>query len=1026
MSPAAFCLHHRTITLSLTLLAVCWGVYAYQNLGRLSYPDFTIKTAMVTTQYPGATPKEVEEQVTEVVEEIIQSMSEVEKITSNSQAGVSYVTVEMLPTLKSRDLPQIWDVLRKKLRDGVSRLPQGCATPKVTDDFGDVYGIYYALTCADSYLSDETQLRILKEHGRWLKKELLNIHEVRDIAKIDFYGVQQEVIYLEIPQSTLSSSGISPQRIMEELANQNLVVSSGKVRIGDDYVRITPTGEFQSLENILDIIVSDSVGESVITLRDIVESDEIRRETLEPPPTLFRFNGKPAIAMGISTRAGGNVVFMGEDIEKILARLKESRWPDNLEIDIISNQAQSVTEAVDAFLINVYESVAIVVVLLMIFMGWRSGLIIGVVLLLTILATFIVMYLAGITLQIISLGALIIALGMLVDNAIVVLEETLIAVRRGKDRESAAAEAATKNQLPLLGATFIAILAFAAIGFAPDNIGEFCASLFQVLAISLLLSWVTAVTILPLLCVWFLPKSQENESATGLYDARFYRYYRALAEWGLNHRAVVLLGATLLLAAAGWGFTKIPESFFGNSTRNQFFIDYWRAEGTAIEVTDADTKKIEEFLLTLPGVVNTSSFIGSGSLRYILSYEHRDPNSCFSQILVTTENYEQIPQLAEETRIFLRQNFPDAMPQVRFFREGPSVSYAIELEFRGENTRELHRLAEEAKTFFAQQPATIELRDNWRQRVKVLRPEISDAVAKRTGITRASVSQAIQAALLGNTVGFFRVGEDVIPIVWRLPENERADVENLGEIQIYSTALKHFIRLDQVSSGTKVMYEYPIIRRVDRKPAVTVQCNASGEPASVLRNRIASALKREAFSLPPGCEMTWRGEFEASNKGKDPLMRVFPLCFLGMFLICVAMYDSFRQPTMIFLTIPFSVAGVTAALLLAEKSFEFLCIPGFLGLTGMLIKNGIVLVTDTDAAVQRGESIRDAVLDTATSRLRPVALASGTTVLGVAPLLVDPFYGALAATISGGLCAATVLTLFLLPVFYEMLAARQR
>ncbi len=1020
-NPAAFCLKHKTITISFVFLAVWYGIYAYNHLGRLSYPDFTIKTAMITTQYPGASPQEVEELVTEVLEEAIQSMSEVQEIKSQSLAGVSYITVEMLPTLKSRDLPQVWDFLRKKISDIQYRLPTGCNPPVVNDDFGDVYGIYYALSCSTSFAEGKTeaeQLRWLKEQGRWLKKELLNIREVRDIARIDFYGIQQEVIYLEISQAKLATQSEIPYRIMKELANQNLIVDAGSVRIGDDYVRISPTGDFVSLENILNIVVSDASGESVITLRDLVEEESLKREMQEPPTTLYRHNGRPAIAMGISTKAGGNVVFMGKDLNVLIDRLQKTQWPKGLEMEIISDQARSVTEAVDAFLVNLYESLAIVVVLLMIFMGWRSGLLIGFVLLLTILGTFIIMYFCEITLQIISLGALIIALGMLVDNAIVILEEILISTMRGVSREDAAIDAVSKCQFPLLGATIIAILAFAAIGLAPDNIGEFCASLFQVLAISLALSWVTAVTILPLLCVWFLPKIKVVKENP--YNSLFYRFYRQIVILALNHRWTAIVLTLGLLAVSAAAFGKIPDSFFGNSTRNQFFIDYWRAEGTAIEVTSADTAKIEQFLLSIPGVQSTSAFIGSGSLRYILSYEHRDPNTCFSQILVTVDDWKQIGEISAKVRDFMKRNLPDAVPQVRYFREGPSVSYAVELEFRGRDTQELHRLANRVKLIFEQIPETIELRDNWRQKVMVLRPEIRNDMITKTGLNRAEISQAIHTSLLGMTVGWFRVGEENIPIEWRLPPEERADVGNLADIRIYSSSLQTFLRLDQLAYHlTNMEYEDPIIRRVDRKPAITVQCNATGIPASVLRQKFIEALKTEDFQLPPGYEMKWRGEFEASNKGRDPLMRIFPVCLLGMFLVCVAMYNHFLQPILIFLTVPLSIIGVTLGLLFTEHSFEFLCIPGVLGLSGMLIKNAIVLVTDTDSARLSGKvSAWDAVVNTAVSRLRPVILASGTTILGILPLVGDVFYGALSAVIVGGLFGATLLTLLILPVFY--------
>lgn len=1018
MNPAQFCMKRKKVVAVAVGALFFYGLYAFEHLGRLSYPDFTIKTAMITTRYPGATPEEVEWQVTDLIEQTVQSMSEFDNVKSNSLAGISYVTVEMLPTLPSRELPQVWDNLRKKIRDMREQLPEGCGSPIVNDGFGDVYGIYYALTCRDTTLREADQLRFLKEQARWLKKELLDVDAIRDIAKIDFYGIRQEVIYLEIPQSRMAARRISPQKIALELSRQNQIVSSGHVRMGEDYVRITPTGEFRTLDNILETVLSDSEGRSILTLRDLIETKTIQREMLEPPTTLFRYNGKPAIAIGFATRPGGNVVFMGEDLNRKMAVLQATQWPENLEIGIIFDQAKKVTEAVHLFTLNLYESLGIVVGILMLFMGFASGLIVGLILLLTILGTFIVMYFCGITLQVISLGALIIALGMLVDNAIVVLETTLQNLRQGKTREEAAVQAVAKTQWPLLGATLIAILAFAAIGLAPDNIGEFCVSLFQVLAISLLLSWLTAVTVLPILCVWMLPARFSVSLPKDGYNTPFYRFYRQSLDFLLHHWQAVLVVVAIMTALSINGFGKIPELFFGDSTQNYCFIDYWRAEGTAIEVTAADTARLEAFLLQQPEVVNIASFIGSGSLRYILSYEHRDANSCFSQILIAVQDYRQLPALTARIQDFLRDHFPDAMPQVRFFREGPAVSYAIELEFRGKEAWILHQLADQAKKIFARYPATVELRDDWRQQVKVLRPAILQAVARRTGIDRAAISQAMEAALEGTLVGYFRNQEDLIPILWRLPARERSDVGNLGEIQVYSPTLGVFIPLEQIAeSPIRLTSEDPILRRVNRKPAIQVQCNSRGMPASVLREKLARELE-QALKLPPGYEMRWRGEYEAANKGKEPIARIFPFCLGGMFFICLSLFGHFRQPIIIFLTLPLAFIGVTGGLLWLGRPFEFLCIPGFLGLSGMLIKNAIILVEDTDRVRAAGVPDYQAVLDVAVRRMRPVVLASGTTILGMAPLLGDVFYGGLAATMVGGLLVGTGLTLVVLPIFY--------
>ncbi|MDO4630456.1 MAG: efflux RND transporter permease subunit, partial [Planctomycetia bacterium] len=507
------------------------------------------------------------------------------------------------------------------------------------------------------------------------------------------------------------------------------------------------------------------------------------------------------------------------------------------------------------------------------------------------------------------------------------------------------------------------------------------------------------------------------------YGDWYYHVYRWVVETALKFRWLTLGITSILLTVAVVGFLRIPSSFFGDSTRNQFYIDYYRAEGTAIEVTAEDVRNIEEFLLKTPGVQDTSAFIGSGSLRFVRNYEHHHPSSCFAQILVTVSDWREIPRIASDVRKFMAEKLPDGMPLMRYFREGPPVKYAVELQIRGREAKELHRLADVVKGVFSQIPETRELRDDWRQKVMVLRPEIREDAVKKAGFSRAEISRAVHTSLQGMTVGWFRLGEDNIPIQWRLPTAERTDVGNLGSLQIYSSTLRSFLRLDQLAYHiANLEYEDPILHRVNRKPTITVQCNAAdGVPASVLQKKLAEELEKGHFQLPPGYEMEWRGEWEACRKGTVPLVRNFPISLLGMFLICVAMYNHLRQPTLIFLTVPFSVIGAALGLFLSGNTFDFLCIPGFLGLCGMLIKNSIVLVTDTDHARRRQENTDwDAVVEAAVSRFRPVMLASGTTILAILPLLTDRFYGALAAVIIGGLFCATLMTLVVLPVLYAV------
>lgn len=1003
-NPAEFALKKRVVIFILSALLAWAGVVAYQKLGRLENPDFVIKIATVMTPYPGASPVEVEQEVTNVIEEAIQSMGQLKEVRSMSQEGFSVIYAEMQNKYMADKLPQVWDELRRKVNDVQGDLPPGAGPSVVNDDFSDVYGLFYAIS-GDGYTYEE-----LRQYAKTLKKTLLGC---KDVAKIDFWGEQPEVIYIEMKHSRMAELGVTPNQIFGVLQSQNLVQSSGHIKMDSEYIRITPTGEFQSEETIGDLMIGDNRGDSVMRLRDVAD---VRRGYYDPPQSIMQRNGRPAIGMGISTVFGGNAVVMGDAVKRKMKELEASK-PEGMQIDIIYDQSYIVNEAVDGFMINLVESIVIVVVLLMLFMGWRSGLLIGGVLLLTILATFLSMWLSGIALQKISLGALILALGMLVDNAIVVADGILIGVQRGMTREEAAIKTVGQTQWPLLGATFVAVLAFAAIGFAPGNVGEFCQSLFWVLAISLLWSWVLAVTLTPLLCVLFLkiPKVAGADP----YDRPFFRIFRRFLDRSLRLWPVSLASVFAALVIAMWAFGFIPSFFFSGSTQPYFYIDYWRPEGVHIRETAKDMEKIEKYVQSLDGVEATTTFVGRGALRYLLSYDVKSPNASFGQLLARVDDYQKLPGIKEKVKQFVKENFADNEVQVKQFGNGPPIEYGVEAQFRGPDTKELRRIVEEAKEIFRKAGA-IDIRDDWRQQVRVFRPEFDEAVARRTGITRKDLADAMQITYGGKIVGVYREEDDLLPIIVQTPIiQDESEYDRMGRIQVYSSALGTALPLEQVVSNlNRTVWEDPVVRREDRMPTMTAQCNPASGFNSVLLNQVKSEI--EAIPLKPGYQLEWEGEFKKSNEGQEPLAMMFPLCLLGMFVILVCLFNSLREPIIIMLCVPLSIIGITAGLLLLQLPFGFMAILGFLGLSGMLIKNAIVLIDQIELERHEGKPIYPAILDSTVSRLRPVCMASGTTILGMAPLVTDPFYQVMAATVASGLVAATVLTLVVVPLFYKL------
>lgn len=1004
MNIAEFAIRHKTTTLVLSVVFLVWGAISFGSLGRLEDPEFTIKEALVITNYPGGSPTEVEEEVTDVLEEALQSMGQISEIRSTSMAGQSIIHAKMQGKYDKTTLPQVWDELRRKIGDVQGQLPPGAGPSIVVDDFGDVYGTFFGIT-GDGYSYKE-----LKEFADFLKNEFLG---VTDVAKVEFWGVQREVVYVEISRVRLSQLGISPQTIYSTLNRQNEVTDSGSVEVGTEYIRIQPTGLFASVDEMGELLIPGETGENLVALRDIAT---IRRGYQDPPRQLMRVDGKPAVGLGASVVQGGNVVRMGEGIKAKLKEL-EGQIPVGMELNIISYQSDDVTKGINGFLINLVEAVAIVIGVLVFFMGLRSALLIGAILVLAIFSTFPFMAMWAVNLERISLGALIIALGMLVDNAIVVTDGTLIGIQKGMDRVKAASQTVSQTAMPLLGATIVAIAAFAGIGLSQDSTGEYSRSLFQVILFSLGMSWVWAVTVTPLLCVMFL-KTDPTAEGKDPYDNRFFHSYRGLLTFCLRRRWLVVGLLVGLLFLSGYGFGFVENSFFPDSARPQFYIDYWRPQGSHIEETATDLAQLEEFVRELDGVESVATFVGGGAMRFMLTYAPEDPNSSYGMLLVTVDDHKKINALIARIEQHLAENFPDSEPKGQRFVVGPGGGFKIESRFHGPDPTVLRQLSEKAQDIMRADPNTRNVRDDWRQRVKVVRPRFSEAVARRVGVTRPDLSDAIESVFRGKVVGLYREGEDLLPIITRAPEEERNDVHDLNNIQVWSPITNQSVPINQVVSGTTTEVEDALVQRQNRERTITAQCDPNVGLASPVFARIKP--KIEAMELPVGYKMEWGGEYEVSTNAQTALFSKIPLIFAGMVLIVVVLFDALRQPTIIYLTLPLALIGVTVGLLVTGQPFGFMALLGLLSLSGMLIKNAIVLIGQIDLEMREGKPPYRAVVDSAVGRVRPVAMAAATTILGMLPLFQDAFFIAMAVTIMFGLAFATVLTLLVVPVLYAI------
>ena len=1037
MNLAKTSIEKNVVTWSMSLVLIVAGWVTFAGLPRLEDPEFTIKEALITTPYPGATADEVAEEVSDVIEQAVQEMGQLKRVESTSKRGVSVIKAVILDKYPREEFPQIWDELRKKVGDYQAQLPPGAGPSQVNDDFGDVYGVYLALT-GDGYSMAE-----LNEHAKLLRRELTLATDVKRVA---LWGVHQEAIYVEMSRPKMAALGISQQDIHAALTAKNIPADAGRLFIRPEHIPINPSGEFMSEQEFGELLVSVPGADELVYLKDVAT---VRRGYVDPPSTIMRFNGQRAIALGISTISGGNVVAMGESLDEKLRRL-EAQTPLGMELNKVSMQSEAVTTAIDGFMVTLGQAVVIVVLVLILFMGLRSGLIIGAILFLTISGTFLFMGTMGVTLERISLGALIIALGMLVDNAIVVVDGMKVRIEAGQDATEAASEVVGQTATPLLGATVVAILAFAAIGTSKDSTGEFCSSLFTVILISLSLSWVVAVTTTPLLVKVALkaPKGKKDEAPKDPYGGAVFQVYKRFLSSAIRFRWVTVGAVVGIFLASLVAFGSVDQMFFPNSTRTQFFIEFYFPEGTHIRETEARIEKVEEYLRSRDEVTDLATAVGGTDLRFILTYVPIAGSSANGAIFVGVTDNKLIEGMMPEVRQRVEEIVPGAVIAVRKFLLGPGEGGKVQLRISGQDRPELRRLAFTAKQILREGGA-VAVRDEWKNSVKVVRPYLAEARARQLGITRPQLAQALQASYDGYRTGVYREGDELLPIMARAPEYERENAASLQDLLIWSPAAGQMIPMRQVLTDIRTESEDSVIWRRNRTTTVKIHADPEGELPSELFARVKGPIEQalgvdaEAYlgrpvkehtsstitvvdsdQVPlagrPGYFMAWGGEAEDSARAQGALKVTLPI-FVGMMILTViALFNAFKQTLIIWLTVPLAIIGVTVGLLGFGQPFGFMALLGLLSLIGMLVKNSIVLIDEIDAQIAAGKERFQAVVDSGLSRLMPVSMAAATTILGMIPLLQDAFFVSMAVTIMVGLGFATVLTLVIVPVLYTI------
>ncbi|GAB0108925.1 efflux RND transporter permease subunit [Pseudoalteromonas distincta] len=1013
MSFAQLSIEKKVISWMFTLLLLIGGTVSYFDLGQLEDPEFTLKKAMVITMYPGASPQQVEEEVTFPLENAIQQLPYVDYVTSISSNGKSQISVEMKSTYRKEQLRQIWDEMRRKINDLSPSLPSGVYPSTILDDFADVYGVMYSVT-GDGYSYDE-----LKDYVDFLKRELVL---VKGVSKVTVAGEQQPQVMVEVSTRKLAQLGIAPSHIFQLLQSQNTVSNAGKIRVGDESIRLHPTGEFKDVKELETLLISKPGASELIYLGDVAK---VYREYAEVPNNVIRYNSQQALLIGVSFMSGVNVVDVGKHIDDHLASLEYQR-PHGIDINSVYNQPQEVQKSVDGFIISLLEAIAIVIVVLLLFMGLKSGILIGGILLLTVLGTFIFMKLFAIDLQRISLGALIIALGMLVDNAIVVTEGILINLKRGQTKLKAAVNIVEQTKWPLLGATVIAVTAFAPIGLSSDASGEFAGSLFWVLFISLLLSWITAITLTPFFANLMFKenefKNEEGQEDEDPYKGFIFNGYKAILDLALHFRKTTLILMVVLLCTAVVGFGSVKQSFFPASNTPMFYVDYWQAQGSDIRSTLEGVKKLEEFLQKEDLVEEVTSTTGQGAPRFMLTYAPEKSYPAYGQLIIRVANREAVATVMQTVRDYSNNHALSAQLKIKPMEIGPSTDAKIEARFSGPDPVILRQLAAKAEELIGNDDGAYNIRDDWRARTKMIRPQFNEQKARRLGISKSDLDNVLLTSLSGKQVGVYRDGTQLLPIIARSPANERLNVESVHDLQIYSPVLGVFVPVTQVVDEFDVQWEDSLIMRRDRKRTITIMADhdvLGDETPAKLFARIRGPI--ENMELPRGYELEWGGEFESSSKAQKAIFGSLPLGYLAMFAVTVLLFNSLKQPLVIWATVPLAIIGVSAGLLAMNAPFSFMGLLGLLSLSGMLIKNGIVLVDQINLELSEGKSPYEAVFDSGVSRVRPVAMAAITTILGMIPLLFDVFFQSMAVTIMFGLGFATILTLIVVPVLYTVI-----
>lgn len=1003
MSLPEYSLKNRKVVWFFLFILLAGGALGFVTLGKKEDSVFVIKSASLVCSYPGATPLEVEQLVTEPIEREVQSMRLVHKITSESYYGLSKILVELDPATRASEIPQLWDELRRKVLNIQPRLPAGASPVTVADDFGDVYGIYYGLSVDGGFTWAE-----LRDWAQRIKTALVTVDGVQ---KVSLFGEQTPVVNVYVNLAALANFAIRPETIVATIGQQNTIVNSGEKQAGALQIQILEAGTYKGLDDISNQMLTAASGKQY-RLGDIAR---VERGYADPSQTLMRVDGRRAVGIGISTEAQVDVVKTGEKIIRVLDGLTR-QMPVGMDLTVLYPENRIAQQANATFVLNLAESVAIVILIIMLVMGFRAGVLIGSSLLFSIGGTLLLMQFLGEGLNRTSLAGFIIAMGMLVDNAIVVTDNAQQAMLRGVARRRAVVDGANAPRWSLLGATLIAIFSFLPLYLAPSSVAEIVKPLFVVLALSLLLSWVLALTQTPLFGDFML---RVNPAAHDPYDTKFYRAFDRLLAALLRWRWGVVAGVVALFAAALAVMGLMPQNFFPSLDKPYFRADVLLPEGYNIRDTERNLRTMEEWLHAQPEVKTVSVTMGSTPPRYYLASSSVSLRPNFGNILVELHDKGQTEAVEARFNAYVRAMCPDVWLRSSLFKLSPVPDAAIEFGFIGDDIDTLRRLTQAAEEIMWRTAGTVNIRNSWGNRVPTWLPLYSQMKGQRIGVTRSQMAQGITIATQGYRLGEYREGDQFMPILLKDENIDTYNLTNLQALPIFTPAGKVY-SIEQATDGFRFEYRVGVVKRYNRQRVMKAQCDPG---RGVNTMRLYAALRDSVLRgvvLPEGYSMKVFGEQESQQESNSALARYMPLTMVLIFIVLLLLFRNYREPTVILLMIPLIFIGVVLGLAVTGKVFNFFSLLGLLGLVGMNIKNAVVLVEQIGVLRSEGKGAYEALTAATRSRIVPVAMASGTTILGMLPLLFDSMFGAMAATIMGGLLVATLLTVCVLPVVYAI------